>query len=112
MSPLDLVEGQFAAYNARDLDRFLSFFSDDIRVMRPPAGEAVLTGKEAFAAFYRDQRFNHTSLRAELLNRIVLGNKVFDHELIHGVLDEPIEMVAVFEIEDGLIRTVMGFAPV
>jgi hypothetical protein len=42
MSPLDLVEGQFDAYNARNLDRFLSFFSEDVRVVRPPSGEAVL----------------------------------------------------------------------
>ncbi|WP_020400310.1 nuclear transport factor 2 family protein [Kordiimonas gwangyangensis] len=111
MSPLDLVQGQFDAYNARDLERFLSFFSDDVRVVRPPSGEAVIEGKEAFGAFYRDQRFNKKGLRAELVNRIVMGNKIFDHELIHGVATEPIEMVAVFEVEDGLIRTVMGFSP-
>lgn len=111
MSPLDLVQGQFDAYNARDLERFLSFFSDDVRVVRPPSGEAVIEGKEAFGAFYRDQRFNKKGLRAELVNRIVLGNKIFDHELIHGVAPEPIEMVAVFEVEGGLIRTVMGFSP-
>jgi hypothetical protein len=77
-----------------------------------PLARQCFEGKEAFAAFYRDQRFIHADLHAELVNRIVLGNKVFDHELIHGVLAEPIEMVAVFEVEDGLIHTVMGFSPV
>ena len=109
MTPTELVQAQLEAYNARDLPRFLSVFSDDVVVYRPPQPEPVLVGRAAFAEFYATQRFNHRGLRAELLNRIAMGDKVFDHERIHGVRDEAFEMVVMFEVREGLIRTVLSF---
>ena len=108
---LEIVQRQFEAYNARDLGAFIACFSDDVRVFRPPAPEAAVVGKPAFASFYATQRFNRPTLRAELLARTVLGNKVFDHERIWGVQDDAIEMVAVFRVQGGLIDLVLGFSP-
>lgn len=112
MSPADLVQEQLEAYNARDLARFLACFSDDVCLFRPPLGEPVIEGKDAFGTFYARERLVHEGLRAELLNRIVMGNKVFDHELVHGIGDAPVEMAVCFVVEDGLITQVMGFSPV
>ena len=56
-------------------------------------------------------RFVNPALRAELLSRTLLGNKVFDHELIYGLSPEPIESVAVFEVKDGLIQTAWFYFP-
>jgi hypothetical protein len=84
-SILELIQRQFDAYNARDLGRFLANFSDDVKSYRMPALEPTLVGKKQFGEFYLAQRFNNPSLRAELLSRIVLGNKVF------GVLDSYID---------------------
>ncbi|NVJ99610.1 MAG: nuclear transport factor 2 family protein [Alphaproteobacteria bacterium] len=111
MTPADLVQEQLEAYNARDLSRFLACFSDDVCVYRPPLGEPVIEGKEAFCAFYASERFIHEGLRAELVNRIVMGNKIFDHELIHGITEKPTEMAVCFVVEEGLISQVMGFSP-
>ena len=41
---------------------------------------------------------------------MVLGNKVVDHERIHGVRAAPFETVAVYEIVDGLISVVWFFS--
>ncbi len=108
-SPLELVEAQLAAYNDRDLDRFMANFSDTIKVYRMANTELALEGKAAMAHFYATERFCHPGLRAEVLSRIVLGNKIFDRERIYGMTDEPIEAVAVFEVKDGLIQTFWGF---
>lgn len=99
------VEKQFAAYNAHDLPAFIACFSENFTAWRMPADSPSLTGKTALAEFYRDHRFNNANLRAELLSRTVLGNQVFDHEVIYGLQAEPIESIAVFEIADGLIQT-------
>jgi hypothetical protein len=109
MSPVEVVQKQLEAYNARDLERFLRCFSDDVRVFRPPNGEPVISGKPDFAAFYANQRFNRPALKAEILNRTVLGNKVFDHERIFGVQTEAMEMVVVFEVENNLITSIYSF---
>lgn len=49
------------------------------------------------------------ALPADLVNRMVLGRKVIDHERIHGVREAPFE-AAVYEVgADGLIATVWFF---
>lgn len=50
-------------------------------------------------------RFRRPGLRAEVVSRIVLGNKVVDHEREFGVRGQPCEVVAVYEVTDGLIRS-------
>ncbi len=110
MTPEAIVQRQLDAYNARDLARFVVEYSDGIRVYRPPAAQPALVGKPAFAEFYASQRFNRTDLHAELVNRMVLGNKVIDHERISGVRDQPFEMVVVYEVVAGAIDCTWAFA--
>ena len=47
---------------------------------------------------------------AVVQQRIVLGNKVIDHERIFGVREQPIEVALVYEISDDLIQTVWFFS--
>jgi heme-degrading monooxygenase HmoA len=105
-----VVERQLAAYNARDIEAFAACFSEDVEVWRPPATEPALRGTAAFRAFYAAERFSKPGLHAQVLGRIVMGAKVFDHERIHGVREAPFEMTVAYEIEGGIIRRVYGFA--
>ena len=111
MDPEPPVQRQLEAYNARDLDRFVAQYSDDVRVFRPPQAEPAIVGKAAFAAHYAKNRFNLPDLHAEVVKRMVLGNKVIDQEVITGVTPEPMQAAAVYEVHDGLITTVWFFAP-
>ena len=110
MNPEAVVQRQLEAYNARDLERFLAEYSEDIRVYRPPAPEPAIVGKAAFSTFYATQRFNCAALHAELVNRMVIGNKVIDHERIAGVREQPFEVAVAYEVIDGLIRCTWSFA--
>jgi hypothetical protein len=103
MDPVAVVQRQLEAYNARDLARFLAEYSDDVEVFRLPAAAPAIVGKKAFGDFYATQRFNHAALRAELLARMALGNKVIDHERISGVRDQPFDVAVAYEVRDGLI---------
>ncbi|EXU77022.1 MULTISPECIES: nuclear transport factor 2 family protein [Erwinia] len=105
------VKAQFAAYNAHDIEAFIACFADDFRGYRMPAETPSTTGKAALREFYINNRFNNPQLKAELISRIVLGNKVFDHELIYGLSANPLESVAVFEVNDGLISTAWFYFP-
>jgi hypothetical protein len=106
MTPEQAVQHQLDAYNARDLERFVAVYSDDIQVFRPPAVEPAMVGKAQFADFYAQNRFNLPGLRADLVNRIVAGNKVVDHERVWGVRENAFEVAVVYEVVGGLIRTV------
>jgi hypothetical protein len=57
-----------------------------------------LEGKSAFAEHYRKNRFCLPDLRAELVNRMVFGNKVIDQERVHGVESEAMEVAAIYEV--------------
>jgi hypothetical protein len=109
MSAIDVVQRQVEAYNARDLNRFVSAYSETITIFRMPSTEPIISGKVELAKFYSTQRFNLPGLRAEIVNRIVLGNKVIDHERICGVRDTPIEIAAVYEVVGELIERVWFF---
>ena len=108
--PVAVVERQLAAYNARDLERFAATYSADVAIYRMPSLEAAIRGQEQLRAVYR-QRFASPGLHAEILSRIVLGNKVIDHERVVGIRAEAIEAVAVYEVAGGLIETVWFFNP-
>lgn len=105
-----LVQAQLIAYNQRDLASFVALFSDDVCIYRPPATEPVIRGKAAFSDFYQNERFNLPHLHAEILNRMVVGNKVVDHERISGIREEPFEVMVVFEVSNGLIQAMWSFA--
>jgi hypothetical protein len=105
----DPVQRQLDAYNAHDLERFLAEYTDDVRVFRPPATEPVLSGKKAFGEHYAKNRFTLPDLHANLVNRIVSGNIVVDHEEVTGLSEPNLAAVAVYEVVGGKIRTVWFF---
>jgi len=48
-NPEALVQRQIDAYNARDLERFVDAYTDDVEVFRFPGTEPMLIGKQALA---------------------------------------------------------------
>jgi hypothetical protein len=110
LNPEAVAQRQLEAYNARDLERFLAEYSETVRVYRPPAPEPAISGRRALGEFYATQRFIHAGLHAELLNRMVLGCRVIDHERISGVRERPFEVAVVYEVVNGLIQCTWSYA--
>jgi hypothetical protein len=103
-----VVQEQLEAYNARDLERFAATYSADVRIWRMPATDPSIVGQAELRETYA-KRFASPGLHAEIVNRIVIGNKVIDHERVVGIEAHPVEAVAVYEVADGLIRAVWFF---
>ena len=105
-SPEDLAQKQLNAYNARNLEAFLDCYSDSITIYNFPDG-FLAKGKEAMRNMYGPMFESTPTLHCELVNRIVVGNRVIDEELVEGFGGtERFHAVAIYEIEDGLIQTV------
>ena len=109
MSPTDVVQRQLDAYNAHDLAAFLATYSETADLTRIGKAEAPLTGKGAISDLYASRVFNVQGHRAELVGRLVLGNKVVDHERVFGLSSEPFEALAVYEVKEELIQRVWFF---
>ncbi|TAE24014.1 MAG: steroid delta-isomerase [Cytophagales bacterium] len=104
-SPTDLAQRQLNAYNAHDLDAFLEPYADDVEIYDFP-NELKTKGKEAMRKRY-EFLTKSPMLHCELVNRIVVGNTVIDHERITNRSDRPpFEAVAIYKIENGKIQKV------
>ncbi len=106
-SPETVVQRQVEAYNARDIDAFLSFYAEDVKIARLPLGEVSYDGREAMRPRYSRLFDENPELNCTIVNRTVHGNWVVDQEFVSGVKDRPrIRAVAIYEVRDGLIQNV------
>ena len=103
--PAAFAQRQLDAYNDRDLDRFVAEYTDNVLGDPPPDPEPAIRGKQSFAEHYARNRFNLPGLHAGLVNRMVFGNKVIDHEVVTGVPGAPLEAAAIYEVTaDGISK--------
>lgn len=106
LSNLDLVQAQFDAYNAQDLDAYCSFFADDIQVadLNKPAHTSGVT---AYRTLYESIFAKWPENKAELLNRIAVGPTVIDHErVVRSPGGDTFEVIAIYTLADGKIARV------
>ncbi|WP_374662742.1 nuclear transport factor 2 family protein [Inhella sp.] len=104
--PAAFAQRQLDAYNDRDLARFVAEYTDDVCLYRLGEAEPFLAGKAAMAEHYQRNRFQQPGLHAELVNRMVFGNKVIDHERVTtDAQPTPSEVAAIYEVTpDGIAK--------
>ncbi|KAB2951156.1 MAG: steroid delta-isomerase [Rhizobiaceae bacterium] len=104
MNPQEIVQGQLEAYNARDVEAFMTFWADDARMYEHPS-KLLASG----ASEIRERhvaRFAEANLHGKLINRMVQGGWVIDQELVTRTFPEgpgTIEVIAIYEVGDGKI---------
>ena len=96
--PEPFAQRQLDAYNDRDLARFVREYTQDVQVFELHDPKPVIVGRDALAAHYRDNRFNLPQLHAELVNRMVFGNKVIDQEIVTGLPTGTMHAAAIYEV--------------
>lgn len=104
-----IIDAQLAAYNRRDVEGFLSHYSDDAKLFDYP-NQPTESGKDQLRARYT-RSFANKEIRAEIVDRIVFDRFVIDHERITGRPDGTSEAVAVYELKDGKIVAVTFLKP-
>ena len=103
-TPQEIVGSQLIAYNARDLQAYCALFADHA-VIRLLNGRDIARGVEAIRAYYR-VRFSEPNLHCTVLSRLALGDHVIDHEQVVGVTEQLLEVIAIYEVREGLIQAV------
>jgi hypothetical protein len=104
MTPEDLVQQQLDAYNARDIDALMATYADNVQIFEHPSTLLATNAREL-----RERqivRLREPNLFAKLLNRIVAGHLVIDHELVTRTFPEgtgTLEMVAMYQVEHNKI---------
>jgi hypothetical protein len=105
-SPEVVVQRQLDAYNAKDLDAWLSTYAPNASQFE--LGGALLSkGHEQIRA-RTAPRFAEPNLHARLIRREVMGHVVIDHEDVTRTFEQGpgrIEIVCVYVVENGLIQS-------
>lgn len=104
-SPLDLVERQLKAYNAKNIDAFLEPYADDVELYEFP-DKMVSKGKDAMRKDYEGMFKNIANLHCDIVGRIVQGNIIIDKESISGMGKNKFEATAIYHIEKNKIKKV------
>ena len=106
------VKQQLEAYNSRDIEKFASAFSEDVKVYRQP-GVLTYQGREELKKRYGAMFAATPDLHCEIVNRIVAGEVVIDHEKVQRTKGQPrTDAIAVYRVKDGLITEVTFIPPV
>lgn len=108
-----IVQANLDAYNNRNLKEFMSYFSDDVKLIQFSDQKILAEGKVVIEKLYGDLFEQSPALHSTILKRMVMGNKVIDHESITGRkgATEAIELIMIYEVKDSKIfkMTVLRF---
>lgn len=103
----DPVETQLAAYNARDIETFLSCYTDAC-VVEDGEGKRLLAGHEQMRERYETLFADSPKLHADVVHRTRIGRYVIDEEVISGRVPDLRRAIAIYRIDSatGLIEHV------
>lgn len=103
--PLEIVQAQLDAYNAKDIEALILTYAEDAEQFTLH-GQCFAKGHEQIRARLA-ARFAEPDLHAKLLHRTVICNFVSDFELITRNFPEgrgTVEMLCLYEVIDGRIK--------
>lgn len=104
--PVALVEGQLAAYNDHDLERFCSFFAADVEVALFGSDQPALRGMDAFRRRYTERFAGTPDIHCTITQRLVQGQFVIDQERLTMSGAPERSVVAIYQVDGDLIRRV------
>ena len=107
---MDPVSDQLEAYNARDINRFVSYYDPEVAI-EDGEGNTLMRGHDEMRTRYRALFEVSPHLHCRLVSRIRVGNYVIDEEEVTGVkledAPELLHAVAIYRIERDKIAHVV-----
>jgi uncharacterized protein (TIGR02246 family) len=102
----DVVDAQIDAYFARNLERFVACYAPEA-VITNASGDVLAEGHDSIREMYRGLFKDSPQLAGRIVNRIVVGSFVADHEEVEGFnmpgSPSSIQAIAVYQVSDGRI---------
>ncbi len=108
MTPEEIVQKQLDTYNARDIAGFMSIMSAEVSLYNLGEPKPLAEGHNTVKAIYQSLFDKSPELKSVLVNRIVMGNVVIDHEKITGRMGnkEVLELSVIYEVQGEKIHKI------
>ena len=105
LSPREIVDRQLAVYNAHDIDGYCALFAPDATISDLVTGQMICNGIDEIRSVYTKRFADHPALRAEVHQRMEGADFAIDKETVFGLPLGPLHIMAIYEVRDGLIRS-------
>lgn len=103
-TPISIVNSRMDAYNRHDLASFLNNYAEDIQVFTYPNIPLGDKGKNHLKSIF-EPMFKEAKVNVKIIHQIVQGKYVINHEIVSYSGHEQ-KYVSIYEVENGLIKTV------
>ena len=104
-TPRELVNDQLNVYNAHDIDGYCALFASDATISDLVTGQMICDGIDEIRAVYTKRFADHPELRAVVHQRMEGADFAIDKETVFGMPPGPLQIMAIYEVRDGLIRS-------
>lgn len=106
MIAVDIVQRQFDAYNAQDIEAFMATYAADCRIC-DLNGDTTQNGHAEIRARYSAMFAQFPENKARVVNRMALGDVVIDQEdVVRGPSGPRLEAIVIYTVKNGLIARV------
>ena len=105
MKPVDVVQAQWEAYTAQDIEAFCDCFAEDC-VIGDLNGAVTQEGAGQIRERYGAMFAQYPQNKAHIVSRMVVGDVVIDHERVDRSPELRLEAIAIYTVRDGLISRV------
>jgi hypothetical protein len=104
-SPRDVVNRQLAVYNAHDIDGYCALFAPDATVSDLVTGQMICNGLAEIRSAYAKRFAENPQLHCTVHQRLEGPTHAIDKETVTGLPSGPLHLMAIYEVRDGLIRS-------
>jgi putative hydrolase of HD superfamily len=101
----EIVRLQLNAYNAKDIEAFMQFWSADAEVFAWPS-KLIAKGADEIRSRHLE-RFKEPDLHAQLISRVGVGGLVVDREIVtrnFATGRAKLDVIGIYEFDGGAIR--------
>jgi hypothetical protein len=101
---VEAIDKLVDAYNSGNARAFADLFEENAIAYEHP-NQIAQNGREEIYRRYVDVFAEFPQNNSEILHRIVIKNRIIDHECVsRSPQHEPFEVVAIYEMNNGLIK--------
>ena len=104
-SPREIVNRQLLAYNAQDIDSYCALFAPDAKISDLVTGQMICDGLDEIRKVYTARFSDNTHLHYLVHQRMEGPQFAIDMETVRGLPAGNLHIMAIYEVRDGLIRT-------
>lgn len=106
MAKTQLIDKLVEAYNSSNARAFADLFEETAVVYEHP-NQPTQKSREEIFEYYEKLFAEYPNNRTEVLHRIVIGNRIIDHEQVKRSFDaEPFDVLTIYGMGDELIKRV------